>query len=212
MRRCTILVAVLSILCLALALTALADESKKEESKKEEATPAGQQVFSAQKCQMCHTVYSAGVGEPPKKESAEEAADEDTEEAADEAADEGPPDLSLTGTGRTAESLSLFLQKKETLNEKKHMLKFKGADEDLAAVVSWLLTLKAPEVEAAPAKTGKVEKAAEPAAPTEPEAPAEPEVPVEPDKPVESDGASKEAAPASGEAEEAPAADAERGE
>ena len=200
MKRWTILVAVLSILCLALALPALADESKKDESKKEKVTPAGQQVFVAQKCQMCHTVYSVGIGEPPKKESAEEVADD------------GPPDLSLSGTDRTAEWLSLFLQKEEMLNEKKHMLKFKGADEDLAAVVSWLLTLKAPEKEAAPEKMGKVEKAAEPAAPAEPEASAEPEAPAEPDESVESDAASKEAAPATGEAEEAPAADAERGE
>ena len=211
MRAWTISIAVLAVLCLALALPALAEESKKED-----ATPAGQQVFVAQKCQMCHTVYSAGIGEPPKEEKAEEKADE------------GPPDLSLAGTSRTAEWLGLFLQKKETLNEKKHMKRFKGADEDLAALANWLLTLKAPEVEAAPPTTAKVEKAAKPAAPAEPEAPAqpeapaapeasaEPEVPAEPDESVESDDAPEDAAPAADPevpAEpEVPAADAEKDE
>jgi mono/diheme cytochrome c family protein len=152
MRRWTVPIAVLSILCLALALPALAEESKKDDVTPD-TTPAGQQVFVAQKCQMCHTVYSAGIGEPPAEDAKEE-----EEEAA------GPPDLSLTGTGRTAEWLSLFLQKKETLNEKKHMKRFGGADEDLAALANWLLTLKAPEDEAAPATTAKVEKATDAAA------------------------------------------------
>ncbi len=158
MRRWTILVAVLSILCLALALPVLAEESKKDDATPD-TTPAGQQVFVAQKCQMCHTVYSAGIGEPPAEDAKEE-----TEEA-----EEGPPDLSLAGTGRTAEWLSLFLQKKEALNEKKHMMKFKGADEELVTLANWILTLKAPEVKAAPAKTSKVEKAGEAAAEKAPE-------------------------------------------
>ena len=158
MKRWTIPVAVLSILCLALALPALAEESKKDDATPD-TTPAGQQVFVAQKCQMCHTVFSADIGEP----KAEDAKEEEEEEVS------GPPDLSLAGTGRTAEWLSLFLQKKETLNEKKHMLKFKGTDEELATLANWILTLKAPEVKAAPAKTAKVEKAAEAAAEKAPE-------------------------------------------
>ena len=157
MKRWTIPVAVLSILCLALALPALAEESKKDDATPD-TTPAGQQVFAAQKCQMCHTVFSAGIGEPKA-----ETAKEEEEEAS------GPPDLSLSGTGRTAEWLSLFLQKKETLNEKKHMLKFKGTDGELATLANWILTLKAPEVKAAPAKTAKVGKAAEAAAEKVPE-------------------------------------------
>jgi len=172
MRRWTVPIAVLSILCLALVLPALAEESKKDGATPD-TTPAGQQVFVAHECQMCHTVYSAGIGEPPAKDAKKE--DEETE---------GPPDLSLAGTGRTAEWISLFLQKKEALNEKKHMLTFKGDDEELATLANWILTLKAPEVEAAPATTAKAEKAAEPAVPAEPEAPAEPEVPAEPEAPA----------------------------
>ncbi len=198
MRRWTVPIAVLSILCLALVLPALAEESKKDDTTPD-TTPAGQQVFVAQKCQMCHTVYSAGIGEPP----AEDAKEEEEEAAA------GPPDLSLAGTGRTAEWLSLFLQKKEALNEKKHMMTFKGADEELAALVNWLLTLKAPEDEAAPATTAKVEKAAEPEAPATPEAPAEPEAPATPEAPAEPDAPAESEAPAE---REAPAADAEKDE
>ncbi len=204
MRRWTVPIAVLSILCLALVLPALAEESKKDDATPD-ATPAGQQVFVAQKCQMCHTVYSAGIGEPPSEDAKEE-----EEEAA-----AGPPDLSLAGTGRTAEWLSLFLQKKEALNEKKHMKRFKGADEDLTALVSWLMTLKAPEVEAAPATTAKVEKAAEPEAPAKPEAPAEPEAPVEPEALAEPEAPvepAKQAQPEAPAEPEAPAADTEKDE
>jgi mono/diheme cytochrome c family protein len=204
MRRWTIPVAVLSILCLALALPVLAEESKKDDATPD-TTPAGQQVFVAQKCQMCHTVYSAGIGEPPAEDAKEE-----TEEA-----EEGPPDLSLAGTGRTAEWLSLFLQKEETLNEKKHMMAFKGADEELVALANWILTLKAPEVKAAPAKTAKVEKAAEVEAPAEPEAPAESEAPAEPEVPAEPEAPAEAEVPAEPEAPtepEAPAVDAQKGE
>jgi mono/diheme cytochrome c family protein len=172
MRRWPVPVAVLSILCLALVLPALGKESEKDGATPD-TTPAGQQVFVAQKCQMCHTVYSAGIGEAPAEDAKKK----------DEKA-EGPPDLSLAGTGRTAEWISLFLQKKEALNEKKHMLKFKGDDEELAALANWILTLKAPEVEAAPATTSKVEKAAEPAVPAEPEARAESEIRAEPEAPA----------------------------
>lgn len=159
MKKLLIIALAVSALCVLLAGPSFADEAIKDEAKKAE-IPIGQKVFTEAKCQMCHTVYSAGIGEPP----AEDVKAEETEEA-----EEGPPDLSLTGTGRTAEWLSLFLQKKEALNEKKHMLAFKGTDVELAKMVSWLLTLKAPEVEAAPAKTSKVEKACGAAAEEAPE-------------------------------------------
>ena len=148
MKKLIIIVLAVSALCVLLSGLSFADEAKKEEAKKVEMS-AGQKVFTDAKCQMCHTVYAAGVGEPP----AEDAKKEDEEEAA------GPPDLSLTGAGKTAEWMSLFLQKKDTLNDKKHMKKFKGSDEDLTALVDWLLTLKPAEKVAPKAeKAEKVEK------------------------------------------------------
>ncbi len=146
MKKLLIIALAVSVLCVLLAGASFAVEAEEVEAK-EVAVPAGQQVFVAQKCQMCHTVFSAGIGEPP----AEDAKEEEEEEA------EGPPDLSLAGTGRTAEWLSLFLQKKEALNEKKHMMKFKGTDEELAVLANWILTLKAVEKEAP--KTEKAEAA-----------------------------------------------------
>ena len=157
MKKLLIIALAVSVLCVLLAGPSFAVEAKKIEAEKGEAkkaaVPAGQQVFVAQKCQMCHTVYSAGIGEPPAKDAKEE-----------ENEAEGPPDLSLAGTGRTAEWISLFLQKKEELNEKKHMLQFKGTDEELTTLANWILTLKVPEVKAT-SPTTKVEKVAEPEAP-----------------------------------------------
>ena len=126
-------------LCLILSGLSLADEAEKTEVVKKEVKkevkkvemPAGQKVFTAAKCQMCHTVYSAAVGEPPAK-------DEKVKE-------DGPPDLSKAGVGRTAEQMSLFLQKEGALDEKTHMMKFAGSEEDLATLVDWLLTLKPAE-------------------------------------------------------------------
>ena len=152
MKKLLIIALAVSVLCVLLAGLSFADEAKKGEAKKaaaaKAATPAGQKVFTEAKCQMCHTVLSQGIGEPPAKDAKEEA--EDVEE------DSGPPDLSAAGAGRTAEWLSLFMQKKETLNDKKHMKAFKGSDEDLTALVDWLLALKPVEKKAAL----KAEKAA----------------------------------------------------
>ena len=172
MKKLLIVVLAVSALCAVLAGPSLADEAKTDEAKKVEvkkaevkkaAIPAGQKVFTEAKCQMCHTVYSAGIGEPP----AEDAKKEEEEEAA-----AGPPDLSMAGAGRTAEWISLFLQKKEALNDKKHVKSFEGSDEDLAALAGWLLTLKPAEEDAPKAEKATdagVEKAAEPEAPAKPD-------------------------------------------
>jgi mono/diheme cytochrome c family protein len=116
------------------------------------ATPAGQKVFTDAQCQLCHTVYSSGIGQPPTEDT-----DADTE-AED---GEGRPDLSAVGVGRTAEWMSLYMKKRETIEDRKHMLSFSGSDEDLATLVDWLLTLKPAEVaapEAAKAEAAEAEK------------------------------------------------------
>jgi mono/diheme cytochrome c family protein len=136
MRKLFVIALALVVLVVLLVTPAVAQEAKKEAPKdaaKQAEIPAGQKVFMDAKCGMCHTVYSMGIGEPP-------AAD-----AKKEAEEEGPPDLSEVGTSVTAEWLKLFLTKKETLNDKKHMMSFKGSDEDLNTLVSWLVTLKPAE-------------------------------------------------------------------
>jgi mono/diheme cytochrome c family protein len=153
MKRLTIVALSLFVLCALIAAPAAAEEAKKEEAKKP-AIPAGQKVFTEARCTMCHTVFSAGIGEMPKTE-------EEKEKALDR-----PPDLSMAGKGRTAGWLSLYLMKEETLNDKQHGMKFTGKEEDLGTLVEWLMTLKPAEekVEKAEEKIekaeGKVEKAA----------------------------------------------------
>ncbi|MFH1689792.1 MAG: c-type cytochrome [Candidatus Eisenbacteria bacterium] len=145
MKRLLIIALAVIALCVLLAGSSFVDETGKDGARKDEtgneetgtaATPVGQKVFTEAKCQMCHTVYSSGIGEPPAEDA----------KAEDDVA--GHPDLSTTGVGRTAEWMSLFMQKKEPLNDKKHVLSFNGSDEDLATLVNWLLTLKPAEVAA----------------------------------------------------------------
>ena len=144
MRISLALAIVLGVCCLLMAVPALAKEVEKADAGKAVMTkaevPAGQQVFAVSKCTMCHTVYSAGIGEEPKTEEEKEAAKS------------RPPDLSLAGTGRTAEWLKGFLHQKEMLHEKQHMMAFSGTDDDLNTLVGWILTLKAPEEEKKPEK------------------------------------------------------------
>ncbi len=121
------LVAALLILPL-LPASVLGEEAEKEEV----AVPEGQTAFLKSKCNLCHTVVAVGIGEPR-----EEPEDEDDDVAL-------PPDLSFVGSSREAEWTTLYLQKKETIDGNKHKKRYKGKDEDLAVLVDWLVSLKAP--------------------------------------------------------------------
>jgi hypothetical protein len=146
MSKFIIVALVACALCAMLAAPALAEEGKqtakaeakaKVEVKKPE-MPSGQKIFMDAKCSMCHTVYSAGIGEPPAEGEKQE--------------EGGPPDLSTAGVGKTAEWLTGFLKKEVLLNDKKHMMAFKGEDRDLQTLVQWILTLKPAEEKGAKAK------------------------------------------------------------
>jgi len=80
----------------------------------------GKNVFADSKCAMCHTVKSAGI-ESKKSDAI---------------------DLSSVGKDRTEEFLMKYLKKETKLNDKDHKSAFKGSDDDLKKLVSWLLTLK----------------------------------------------------------------------
>jgi hypothetical protein len=55
----------------------------------------------------------------------------------------GPPDLSYAGVGEKGEEwITKFLKKEVDLNGKKHAKTWSGKEEDLAALVKWLATLK----------------------------------------------------------------------
>jgi cytochrome c5 len=80
----------------------------------------GKQVFIDSKCNNCHTVTSMEI--TSKKDDA--------------------TDLSNAGSVGTSELMKSYLLKEAKINDKNHKLKFKGTDEELNALVNWLLTLK----------------------------------------------------------------------
>ncbi|MEJ2104485.1 MAG: c-type cytochrome [Ignavibacteriaceae bacterium] len=80
----------------------------------------GKQVFIDNKCTMCHSVTSVEI--TSKKENA--------------------VDLSNIGSDMKAELLKSYLMKEAKINEKEHKLKFKGTEEELNALIDWLMTLK----------------------------------------------------------------------
>ena len=80
----------------------------------------GKKVFVDSKCNMCHTVKSAGI--ESKKSDA--------------------TDLSTVGKDKTAEFLMKYLKKETKLNDKDHKSSFKGSEDELTKLVNWLLTLK----------------------------------------------------------------------
>jgi mono/diheme cytochrome c family protein len=87
------------------------------------ATPAkldGKQIFLAQKCNLCHSVSSAGIERTVKSEKV------------------AGPDLTNTAAKEDAATLSKFLKKEAELNGKKHGKTFTGSEEEMAAVISWL--------------------------------------------------------------------------
>jgi cbb3-type cytochrome oxidase cytochrome c subunit len=80
----------------------------------------GKQVFIDSKCNNCHTVTSMEI--TSKKDEA--------------------LDLSDAASAGNAELIKSYLLKESKINDKNHKLKFKGTDEELNALVNWLLTLK----------------------------------------------------------------------
>lgn len=87
--------------------------------------PPGKVIFKDSKCGTCHSITAQGIAK---------AGEEKKEKAA--------PDLSDVGTKHKADWISKYLLKKETLNDDKHLKKFKGTDEELETLSNWLATLK----------------------------------------------------------------------
>ena len=86
--------------------------------------PAGKTIFLATKCNTCHSLEAASI----KKTVATSKA----------------PDLSTVGSERTAEWISKWITKQETLNGKKHSVEFKGKPEDLKTLSEWVASFKKP--------------------------------------------------------------------
>jgi mono/diheme cytochrome c family protein len=83
----------------------------------------GKAIFLAQKCNLCHTIDSQSIAKTSEKMKA--------------------PDLSNAGgLVESADWLKSFLKKEAKKDDKAHQREFKGTDEDLDAVVQWLMALK----------------------------------------------------------------------
>lgn len=85
----------------------------------------GKAAFEANKCNLCHSIESQGIEAKKKSDKY--------------------PDLSKLSADHSAELLTKYLKKEETINDKKHPMPFKGSDEDLAKLVDWFLTLHSAE-------------------------------------------------------------------
>ncbi len=84
----------------------------------------GKTIFLDNKCSNCHSISSQGIKGLRPEGGAK------------------PNDLSNTGVKLRSEWIEKWLMKEETLNNKKHMRKFKGSPEELHTLASWLETLK----------------------------------------------------------------------
>jgi mono/diheme cytochrome c family protein len=83
----------------------------------------GKAVFTAQKCDTCHTVSSVGIKATGKVKA---------------------PDLAGAAAKHDATLLASYLRKKADVNGKKHIKPFTGTDEEMGALVAWLQTQKKP--------------------------------------------------------------------
>lgn len=79
----------------------------------------GKEIFLAQKCNLCHAVPPADIEATTKSEKMK-----------------GPD---LVDLKRDAEWVEKYVTKKVELNGKLHMKELKGSDEELDALVEWLL-------------------------------------------------------------------------
>jgi mono/diheme cytochrome c family protein len=85
--------------------------------------PDGKSIFTANKCNSCHAIQSQGIAK----------AGGETVEGKIQ-----PPDLSGVGLKHNAAWITGYLKKVESLDGAKHLKKFKGSDEDLATLATWL--------------------------------------------------------------------------
>lgn len=85
--------------------------------------PAGLKVFNDQKCITCHSVEAVELISKNKKTDI--------------------PDLSKLEGELDADFLKSYLKKEAKLHDKNHSATFKGTDEDLAAIVDWIISLNA---------------------------------------------------------------------
>jgi mono/diheme cytochrome c family protein len=84
----------------------------------------GQEAFDQGKCATCHDVSSAGIEAKMKSEKMK------------------GPDLTGIAAKRDKAWLTSYIKKVEKIDGKAHKAAFKGTDEELSALIDWLLEQK----------------------------------------------------------------------
>ena len=84
--------------------------------------PTGKEIFLAAKCDMCHSVPSQSITAKVTSEKMK-----------------GP---NLAGVAADPAELAQFLRKQVERNGKMHQKEFKGTDDELKALVGWVLEQK----------------------------------------------------------------------
>lgn len=88
------------------------------------ADDTGKTTFVEQGCNKCHSVSSAGIEATIKSEKMQ------------------GPDLDGVGSRYDAELVGKYVRKEVQINDKDHKATWKGSDEELAAIVDWMMKLK----------------------------------------------------------------------
>jgi cbb3-type cytochrome oxidase cytochrome c subunit len=131
----------------------------------DDAAPAkeapGKAIYLKYSCNSCHTMAAQSIEKKASSSEGEAAATKEAAASKEEGEESSSskkkaPDLSAVGTEREAEWIVKYLQKLETIKEKKHMKKFKGTSEELTQLAAWLAEQK--DVEAAKKANGGVSK------------------------------------------------------
>ena len=81
----------------------------------------GKAIFLAQKCNLCHSVSSAGIEATTKSEKVK------------------GPDIKGLADRHDRGWVEKWLRQEIEVNGKKHSKAFKGSDEDFATLVDWLM-------------------------------------------------------------------------
>lgn len=84
----------------------------------------GKTVYFEAKCNTCHAISSLEI------------------EAKNKSASNKAPDLSKVEIKYDKSFLKKYLHKEESINEKKHPVAYKGTDEDLETLLSFILSLQ----------------------------------------------------------------------
>ncbi len=94
--------------------------------------PAGQKIFTENKCTQCHSIDSLKIA---KVKSA------DDEEVKDENGKKlEPPDLSGIGKDHDAAWFTKWLKKEQEVDGHKHKKKFKGSEDELKTLTEWIVS------------------------------------------------------------------------